>query len=74
MVKLDILLAEEKIEAFSRIVPRKTVEREARSLVDRIKQYLPPESFAVAIQAAVGGKIIARETKSALRKDVTGDL
>ena len=74
LVKLDIMLAGEKVEAFSRIVPRDRAEREGRKLVDKIKEVLPPESFAVAIQAAIGGKVVARETKGAMRKDVTGAL
>ena len=72
--RLDILIAEEKTEAFSRIVPREKVEQEGRALVKKLKEVIPRQLFAVALQAAVGGKIIARETISAMRKDVTGYL
>ncbi len=74
LVKLDILVAGEPVSAFARIVPRKDAETEGRRVVERLKEILPRENFAVALQAAIGGKIIARETIPALRKDVTGYL
>ena len=74
LAKLEILVAHAIQEAFSRIVPRSRADREARALVEKLKEVLPRELFAVAIQGAVDGKIVARETISALRKDVTGYL
>lgn len=74
VVKLDVMLAGDKVEAFSRIIPRIRAEREGRKLVEKIKEVIHPENFSVAIQAAIGGKVIARETKSAMSKDVTGYL
>lgn len=74
LVKLDILIAGEKTEAFSRIVHKQRLEKEARALVKRLKEVIPKQLFNVALQAVVGGKVIARETISAMRKDVTGYL
>jgi GTP-binding protein LepA len=74
IVKLDILLAGDKILSLSRLVANEKVQSEASRLVKRIKDVVPRQQFAFAIQAAVGGKIIARETKSAARKDVTAGL
>jgi len=74
LVKMDILLAGEKIEALSTIVPRKLSEKKGRAIVEKIKKVLPGENFEVSIQAAIGGKIIARETRSAYRKDVIAGL
>ena len=74
IVKLDILLAGDKVEVLSRFVPRVFVETEARKMVEKIKDTIKQEQFAVAIQAAIGGKVIARATKSATRKNVTAGL
>lgn len=74
IVKMDILLAGDEIPALSRLVPREKAQSEGRKVAEKIKEVLPPEQFAVAIQAAIGGKVIARETKSAMRKDVTAGL
>lgn len=74
LVKMDILIAGEKTEAFARIVHKANLEKEARSLVKRLKEVIPKQLFTVSLQAAVDGKIIARENISALRKDVTGYL
>lgn len=74
LVRLDILIAGEKEEAFSRIVPKKKVQSEGQAIVKKLKQVIPRQLFAVAVQAVLGGKIIARETISAMRKDVTGYL
>jgi len=74
LVKLDILVAGEEVPALSRIVPKKNIYEEGRILVKKLKEVLPRQMFVVAIQAAVGGKIIARETIAAMKKDVTGYL
>ncbi|OGZ60617.1 MAG: elongation factor 4 [Candidatus Spechtbacteria bacterium RIFCSPLOWO2_01_FULL_43_12] len=74
IVKLDILLAGDDIPALSRLIPANNADKEGRRLVERIKNVLPAEQFSVAIQAVIGGKIIARETRKAMRKDVTSGL
>ena len=74
LIKLDILIAEEKVEAFSRIVPKENAYSEGKKIVVRLKKVIPRQNFQVAIQAAISGKIIARETVKAFRKDVTAKL
>ena len=74
LVKLEVLIAGKKEEAFSKIVPEEKTYLEGRKIVKKLKDVLPPQLFPVALQAAVGGKIIARETLSAKRKDVTAAL
>ncbi len=74
LVNLDILINKEKVEAFSKIVRREDAYKEGKRTIELLKENLPSYQFAVPIQAAVGGKIIARETKKAMRKDVTGYL
>ena len=74
LVKKEILIAGHREEAFSKIVAEDEAQSEGKRVVDKLKEVLPPEQFAVALQAAIGGKIIARETISARRKDVTGYL
>jgi GTP-binding protein LepA len=72
--KMEILVVSNPIKALTRIIPKKNIEREARNTVLKLKELLPRQQFAQAIQAKVDGKIIARETIPALRKDVTGYL
>ncbi|HUO75344.1 MAG TPA: translation elongation factor 4 [Candidatus Paceibacterota bacterium] len=74
LVRLDILVAGDPVEAFSRIVPREQATRIGRAMVEKLKGTLPRQWFQVTLQAAVGGKILAREDIRALRKDVTGYL
>ncbi|MBI4709091.1 MAG: elongation factor 4 [Candidatus Portnoybacteria bacterium] len=74
LVKMDVLVAGDKESSLSRIVPRERVFQEGRALVSKLKEVLPKQMFAVSLQAALGGKIIARETIAAMRKDVTGYL
>lgn len=74
LIRLDILVAEELIGPFSKIVPRTSAYYEGKKIVEKLKKVIPKQWFAVALQAVIGGKIIARETISALRKDVTGYL
>ena len=74
LVKLDILVAGEKVEALARIVPREKAYKIAKNIVGKLKDILPRQNFAVPIQAAIGGKIIARETLKAFRKDVIAKL
>jgi GTP-binding protein LepA len=74
VVKLDILVAEEPAEALSTLLPESEAYKEGRRVVGILKENLPRKQFVVKIQAAIGGKIIAAERLSALRKDVTAGL
>jgi GTP-binding protein LepA len=71
MVKMDMLIAGDPVEAFSTIVHRDKAESYGRMLAGKLKDVIPSHLFVVAIQAAVGGKIVARESISAMRKNVT---
>ncbi|MCX6761927.1 MAG: elongation factor 4, partial [Candidatus Moranbacteria bacterium] len=74
LIKLDIIIAEEKVEAFSRIVPKIWAFSEGKRIVEKLKDSIPRQNFQIAIQAAIGGKVLARETVKAFRKDVTSGL
>jgi GTP-binding protein LepA len=71
MVKMDMLIAGEPVEAFSIIVHRDKAQSQGRKLAAKLKEVIPQQMFVVAIQAAIGGSIIARESISAMRKNVT---
>ena len=70
VVKMEILVAEQVVPGLTRILPKAELDREARRSVERLKELLPREQFSQALQAAVGGKIIARETISAMKKEL----
>jgi GTP-binding protein LepA len=71
LVKLEMLVNAEPVDAFSSIVHREKAESRGRALATKLKDVIPQQLYQVAIQAAVGGKIVARESVSALRKNVT---
>ena len=71
LVRMEILVNAEPVDAFSTIVHREKAETRGRVLCSKLKEILPRQLFKIALQAAVGGKVIARETISAMRKDVT---
>ncbi|KKP38203.1 MAG: GTP-binding protein LepA, GTP-binding protein LepA [Candidatus Peregrinibacteria bacterium GW2011_GWF2_33_10] len=74
LVKVDILIAGEKVDALAMILHKNDAERIGRAFCEKLKDIIPRANFVIAIQAIIGGKVIARESISAMRKDVTAKL
>jgi len=74
LVRLDILINKDRVDAMALIVHRTGADRKGRKLVETLREVIPRQQFEVAIQAAIGGQIIARSTVRAYRKDVTAKL
>lgn len=74
MVRLDILVADELVEALAMLVWREDAHQVGKKTVETLKETLPRQQFVLKIQAAIGGKVVASEKISAMRKDVTAKL
>lgn len=74
LVKVDILVADEKVDPLAHIVHRSEAHNIGKKITSKLKEIIPKHQFQIALQAAIGGKIIARENISAMRKDVTAKL
>uniref|UniRef100_A0A7S3UD83 Translation factor GUF1 homolog, mitochondrial n=1 Tax=Picocystis salinarum TaxID=88271 RepID=A0A7S3UD83_9CHLO len=74
VIRMDLLVNGDPVDALARIVPRERAEKEGKKLVTKMKELLPRQMFDISIQASVGNKIVARETVKAYRKDVTAKL
>jgi GTP-binding protein LepA len=74
LIKLDILIAGERVDPLAHIMHRSEAQKTGKRITAKLKEIIPKHQFQVAIQAAIGGKVIARETISAMRKDVTAKL
>ncbi len=74
LVKLDILVNHEPIEGLTQIIPEEKAEEIGKKFVEKLKEAIPRQQIAIPIQAAIGGKIVARETIASFRKDVTAKL
>ena len=74
LVKLEFLIAGQKEEALSNVVPRQKAYQEGKAIIEKLKEVLPSQQFEVALQAVTEGRVIARETISARRRDVTAPL
>jgi GTP-binding protein LepA len=70
MVKLDILVNQQPVDALSAIVHSERAQRQGRQLVERLRSLIPRQLFEVPIQAAIGGRVVARETIKPIRKNV----